>query len=420
MARNSRFFDDKHPWSETKDALLGNYLTPFFTKVYNASRDGIIYVDAFAGPGRFKDGTIGSPLLALEKYQAVCKSRRAKRPIQFVFGEAKRGLRRQLEANATDATNSVGYIKQPIIKDSFDEAMDCAVKVAVVGRKRPSTYFYYVDPFGFKYLRMAALLESPNPNHTEVLVNFNTVGFIRDACEALRIAIDVPSGIEILDVGFDDADLETERIQRLNAAIGSDEWKSIIEAVRDKSMNYWEAEYRISQLFCCNARRKYAYVTSMPIKDMSRMVALGGEIKYRLVHMTNNADGCILMNDEMLRRKQNQQDTLPGFLTLDVDGKDVQPEVVQQAMRDAVMQYPVGKQFQMRWVAAYVISRCGVFMNGTTLLRTYLKQLIEEGLIERVDKYRKDGKPRDNFAKETLVYRSPTYQTTIEFDGSSL
>lgn len=41
-------------------------------------------------------------------------------------------------------------------------------------------------------------------------------------------------------------------------------------------------------------------------------------------------------------------------------------------MRDAVIRYPVGKQFQMRRVAAYVISRCGVFMIGTTLLRTYL------------------------------------------------
>lgn len=116
MVRNSRFFDDKHPWSETKDALLGNFLTPFFMKVYNASRDGIIYVDAFAGPGRFKDGTIGFPLLAIEKYQAVSRSRRAKRPIQFVFGEAKKSLRLQLESNAADATSSVNYIKPPIIK----------------------------------------------------------------------------------------------------------------------------------------------------------------------------------------------------------------------------------------------------------------------------------------------------------------
>lgn len=358
MAHNEQFFEDKHPWSETKEALLGNYLTPYFTKVYNASHDGIVYVDAFAGPGRFKDGTIGSPLLAIEKYQAVSRGRRSKRPIQFVFGEAKKGLRDELASNANNATQSVGYIKQTIVTDGFAQALDQAGKVSVVGAKRPSTYFYYVDPFGVKHLRLAPLLESPNPNHTEVLVNFNTVGFLRDACEAMRIAVELPDGIEILDEGFNEADLETERTQRLSAAIGSEAWKEIVEAVRDKSMNYWEAEYRINQLFCDSARQKYAYVTSMPIKDMSRMVSRGGEIKYRLVHMTNNADGCILMNDEMLRRKQDRQDTLPGFLTLDVDGRDVNPEVVQQVMRDAVMRYPMRKQFQMRWVAAYVISRC--------------------------------------------------------------
>lgn len=39
------YFDKKHPWSLTKDDLLGCYLTPYSQKVYKCSRDGIVYVD---------------------------------------------------------------------------------------------------------------------------------------------------------------------------------------------------------------------------------------------------------------------------------------------------------------------------------------------------------------------------------------
>ena len=417
MAKSRTFFDGKKSWSETKDALLGNYLTPFFTKVYKASRDGIVYIDAFAGPGLFDDDTVGSPLIAIDKYLAVSRGRVSKRPIQFVFGEADRKRRESLVSCSAERVKRIGYIKQPIVVSSFREAMERGAKVSVVGGRKPSTYFYYVDPFGIKYLRLEPLLHSPNPNHTEVIVNFNSVGFIRDACEAMRVAVNMPAEDDVTDEGFDCSIPTTERIQRLSAAIGSDDWKSIIRDFRDDKLDYWEAEYRIGQLFCQNARRGYAYVTNMPIKDISRKVDDGGEIKYRLVHMTNNPDGCILMNDEMIRRKQDRQESIPGLLSLDIDRRDVEPEVVRKTMLEAVLCRPVGVPFPMREIAACVISKCGVFMRCNALLREYLNPLIEQGLVERVEKYTsKTRKPKTCFASDTMVYRSPTYQQAIYFE----
>lgn len=56
-------------------------------------------------------------------------------------------------------------------------------------------------------------------------------------------------------------------------------------------------------------------------------------------------------------------------------------------------------------LAAHVISHCGVFDRETKLLRTYLKPLIEQGLVQRVDPLRQDGKPKDNFNEKVKVFR---------------
>lgn len=77
LENTDKFFDDKHPWSETKDDLLGNYLTPFFNKVYQASRDGIVYVDAFARPGRFNDGSLAP---RLSPWKSIAPSVEAEEP----------------------------------------------------------------------------------------------------------------------------------------------------------------------------------------------------------------------------------------------------------------------------------------------------------------------------------------------------
>ncbi|MBO8426246.1 MAG: three-Cys-motif partner protein TcmP [Firmicutes bacterium] len=63
--RNDDFFKSKKPWSETKDALLGCYLKPYFEKI-KTLKTPICYIDGFAGKGKFDDGKDGSPRIALQ------------------------------------------------------------------------------------------------------------------------------------------------------------------------------------------------------------------------------------------------------------------------------------------------------------------------------------------------------------------
>jgi hypothetical protein len=62
---NLSFFDTKRAWSVRKDNLLKYYLTPYLPKVAKLGRS-IRLVDAFAGPGKFRDGASGSPLILCE------------------------------------------------------------------------------------------------------------------------------------------------------------------------------------------------------------------------------------------------------------------------------------------------------------------------------------------------------------------
>ena len=62
---NRDFFKTKKIWSEVKDELLGCYLVPYFNKILSMGNP-VLYVDCFAGKGKFDDGKGGSPLTALQ------------------------------------------------------------------------------------------------------------------------------------------------------------------------------------------------------------------------------------------------------------------------------------------------------------------------------------------------------------------
>ena len=66
--RNAEFFEKKREWSVVKDALLKCYLVPYFMKMLRTGRP-LVYVDCFAGKGKFDDGNSGSPIFALDIFQ---------------------------------------------------------------------------------------------------------------------------------------------------------------------------------------------------------------------------------------------------------------------------------------------------------------------------------------------------------------
>ncbi len=127
-----RFFSKKRSWSNYKDGILDYYLEPYLVKVSKLQRP-ILIVDCFAGPGKFGDGSLGSPLIISNRLAEI-----SKRNIQVhgYFIESNNILYEQLEKNT-----SVLNIKKTVRNGCFRNYID---EIAYLAKTH--TVFVYLDP----------------------------------------------------------------------------------------------------------------------------------------------------------------------------------------------------------------------------------------------------------------------------------
>lgn len=174
--KNDDFFKIKKSWSEVKDQLLGCYFKPYVQKILHTRRP-LIYVDCFAGKGRFDDGNPGSPLIALDIIRDCLASTTMIKPqIRTSF----------IDLNYADDlhTNLQGYSGVNIISGKYeDHIMD------LLDGSRDCNVFLYIDPYGIKALQSSMFdrLALAPFYSIELLINLNSFGFIREACHAMKV-----------------------------------------------------------------------------------------------------------------------------------------------------------------------------------------------------------------------------------------
>src|SRR5438093_11382451 len=75
----STFFDESTDQSQVKAAIVAKYFWAWAHVIIPSAKNrgsGIAYIDLFAGPGRYRDGTKSTPLLILEQAIADPELRR--------------------------------------------------------------------------------------------------------------------------------------------------------------------------------------------------------------------------------------------------------------------------------------------------------------------------------------------------------
>lgn len=289
---NRDFFKKKKIWSEVKDELLGCYLVPYFNKILSMGNP-ILYVDCFAGKGKFDDGKDGSPLTALQSLDKSMAVYHGKLPMPPVFMKF-------IELNhAADLT--INLAGQPsgrceVINGKFEDNIIPLLQKAME-TYRQLNVFLYVDPYGVKVLN-AALFGSLSVafRTAELLINLNSFGFIREACRVKKVSFREREDEVFSDLDEYDSSI-LESIQELNRIAGGDYWQEIIDEYGRGNIDCYDAEKEFSLLYKKRLRQNYAYVLDMPIRLKS-----GQHPKYRMVHATNHPDGCILMADNIAKR----------------------------------------------------------------------------------------------------------------------
>lgn len=286
--KNDNFFEKKKDWSITKDSILGSYLVPYLAKLFRYGKP-ICYVDCFAGKGRFDDGEPGSPIIAINCINNGLNITQSNAPIingYFIELNYANYLKDNIES--TKPT-----FKTNVINGKFEENID-----RILNKHYRDTIFLYIDPYGIKALDVEKFngFKTDKDKSVELLININTWGFFREACRVLKVDFKLDNETSEYLIEYDPSN-DVSR-EELNVIAGGDYWVSIIQNYKNGIYDNQRAEQELSKGFSDAFRKKYQYVLNVPVKSRPS----NKTPKYRLFHLTNHEDGCLIMADNMFKR----------------------------------------------------------------------------------------------------------------------
>jgi len=267
---SSDFFQSKKPWSPYKDMILAYYLTPYLPKVCSLGKP-VVVVDCFAGPGRFEDGTDGSPLIIAKAVHQIAEKGKV---VSALFIEEKRKYFQQLKESVKDYQNVCR-----IVHGSFE---DSAKEIADMGRN--NTVFVYIDPYGIKSLCFDTLAgiyaNIAKGSSVEVLLNFNASSLIRNGFAALKCSQQ------------DDKEEELDRTmtpEDIDTIAGGAYWREIVT----RNSSFADKEAQCVSEYMRLMKQYFDEVCSYGIKEKYEHAIP----KYRLLFGSRHEDAFILMND---------------------------------------------------------------------------------------------------------------------------
>ncbi|MFZ0820968.1 MAG: three-Cys-motif partner protein TcmP [Candidatus Acidiferrales bacterium] len=150
---DASFFDESSEQSEVKSRIVAKYFWAWAKVVIPSAKthgNRIAYIDLFAGPGRYKDGTDSTPILVLKKAIADPDMRKM---LVTVFNDKTEENISSL-TKAIDALPGIEQLKhKPQVRR--EEVGTEIVKMFEHTRLIPTLFF--VDPWGYKGLSLALM-----------------------------------------------------------------------------------------------------------------------------------------------------------------------------------------------------------------------------------------------------------------------
>jgi three-Cys-motif partner protein len=167
-SNTSNFHKSKKSAAVLKHAIINSYATPFASKTGSTSKDNrVAFIDGYAGPGRYDDGSEGSGALLLRKAKELAALSRP-RQVECHFvendGESVAKLREVVEAEGDGVTYTI-----------TDENISKQLPVLLEAVKEVPV-FVYLDPCGLPIPldEVASIFDrsgGPGTPATEVLIN---------------------------------------------------------------------------------------------------------------------------------------------------------------------------------------------------------------------------------------------------------
>lgn len=158
------------PHTAKKHELLRRYFEawlPIMAKWHNR----VVYIDGFAGPGRYSNGEDGSPVVVLKA------ARDHAYPVQTelicIFVENDQNRCDHLRGVLSDLSPSLpAYVKWEVVCGKFDEHLTQTFDLLDAQAKAIAPCLVFIDPFGFSHTPFRTIERVLSNKRCEVLINF--------------------------------------------------------------------------------------------------------------------------------------------------------------------------------------------------------------------------------------------------------
>lgn len=201
------------PHTLAKLEIIGRYLYLWFTIVgSNPKNRRLVYIDGFAGPGRYTNTDKSSPLVALKAAKNALNTFPGKfreTEFCFLFVEKNPNFAESLQ-EAISATHWPSQFKWVVENCSFEEKVGGILEDFRREGKQLAPTFAFIDPFGATGLPFKVIAEILRHSTCEVLLNLDSDGIGR-----LVTAQTIEKNQTHLDQLFGDSSWRTELDPRL-------------------------------------------------------------------------------------------------------------------------------------------------------------------------------------------------------------
>jgi len=257
--------------TEMKHRILRLYLNPWISKI-SMVESRLLFVDGFAGPGVYPDGSNGSPLIAMNMADKMLSSSEGindrVESFDCVFIEADDDNYAKLENSVSRAKENVdSRINTWCIHGQFESWAEGFIENHQYKRPPPSLVF--IDPFGYSNIPFDLISE---------------LFQLRDQSLELLITFMAGKMAQWME--------DPSHQKAITEAIGSDEWKDSVTPDLGKDVR---AE-RFSSIYQRQLKREADANFTMPfemVEESKRQTC------YYLIHVTNHWQGLKVMKETM-------------------------------------------------------------------------------------------------------------------------
>ncbi|PZC51940.1 MULTISPECIES: three-Cys-motif partner protein TcmP [unclassified Mesotoga] len=325
--------------SVIKETILEKYLRPWFMKTSSGFRH-VFYFDTCSGPGVFKNGVIGSPIIALRKAHEIWKVH-PKTKYHLVFcdidSETIKTLETAIDELLCEFNDS--FSDEVVIKCLNCDFVDDFQKILGHASSRSSASFFFIDPYSARTVPFITLVEATKKNSSEILFNF----MLSDVNRNLRF-------------------WTSSDVQRI---MGDERALDGIEDIEE-----------ISKIFSSNLKKQ----TGSLITRYSMVSSKKKSPLYDLFHLTKHCDGISIMKEVMSSLSKtphyfsNDDRYSKDQLTIFMPGSNY-------SFAEVLRQLVDRQEMKVEEICDFIVCS-DKFQWSKKDVRAHLKELLDNGQIE--------------------------------------